>query len=59
MGPQAEDYIQTVLTCEGDFYDPEFHEHLRDFSDKLESLLAEGLFIIFSLFLVKVLTIEH
>ena len=42
MGPQAEDYIQTVLTCEGDFYDPLFHERLEDFSSKLEQLILEG-----------------
>lgn len=42
MGPQAEDYIQTVLTCEGDFYDPQFHEQLQTFSTELERLLIEG-----------------
>ena len=29
MGPLEEDYIETVLTCEGDFYDPEFHTQLQ------------------------------
>ena len=42
MGPQ-EDYIETVLTCEGDYYDPEFHKGLVDFSQKLESLINAGM----------------
>ena len=42
MGPQAEDYIETVLTCEGDFYDPEFHDQLVAFSEKLGEILLEG-----------------
>ena len=41
MGPQ-EDYIETVLTCEGDFYDPEFHEQLHDFSRRLQELITSG-----------------
>ncbi len=41
MGPQ-EDYIETVVTCEGDFYDPEFHDRLQDFSNRLQDLIATG-----------------
>ena len=41
MGPQ-EDYIEMVLTCEGDFYDPNFHVHLEDFSNRLQDLIAGG-----------------
>ena len=43
MGSE-EDYIEAVLTCEGDFYDPEFHTQLEDFSRQLKQLLAEGMF---------------
>lgn len=39
-----EDYIETVLTCEGDFYDPEFHTHLEAFSKELQQLIADGRF---------------
>ena len=41
MGPQ-EDYIETVLTCEGDFYDPEFHQQLHNFSKRLQELITSG-----------------
>lgn len=41
MGPQ-EDYIETILTCKGDYYDPEFHVHLENFSQKLEQLIVDG-----------------
>lgn len=41
MGPQ-EDYIETVLTCEGDFYDPEFHQQLDRFSKRLQELITSG-----------------
>ncbi|KAK2154522.1 hypothetical protein LSH36_266g01008 [Paralvinella palmiformis] len=41
MGPQ-EEYIETVVTCEGDYYDPEFHTHLQNLSKRLQSLLTEG-----------------
>ena len=41
MGPQ-EDYIETVLTCEGDYYDPDFHNQLQDFSQRLQDLLVTG-----------------
>ena len=41
MGPQ-EDYIEMVLTCEGDFYDPNFHVHLEDFSNRLQDLITGG-----------------
>ena len=40
MGPVEEDYIETVLTCEGDFYDPEFHTQLQSFSDRLQNLIT-------------------
>ena len=44
MGPLEEDYIETVLTCEGDFYDPEFHTQLQDFSNRLQNLITtEGM----------------
>ena len=44
MGPLEEDYIETVLTCEGDFYDPEFHTQLQDFSNRLQDLITtEGM----------------
>lgn len=43
MGPQMEDYIETVVTCEGDFYDPEFHEQqLTDLKRKLQELIVSG-----------------
>jgi hypothetical protein len=41
MGPQ-EDYIETVLTCEGDYYDPEFPGQLEKFSERLRHLLLDG-----------------
>ena len=40
MGPQEQDYIETVLTCEGDYYDPEFHTQLEDFSSRLQDLIT-------------------
>ena len=46
MGPLDEDYIETVLTCEGDFYDPEFHTQLQDFSNRLQNLITtKGKFV--------------
>ena len=42
MGPQ-EDYIETVVTCEGDFYDPEFHAQLLDLKQRLQDLIVTGL----------------
>ena len=41
MGPQ-EEYIEMVLTCEGDYYDPNFHVHLEDFSKRLQNLIVTG-----------------
>ncbi|XP_046329267.2 nuclear receptor coactivator 6-like isoform X1 [Haliotis rufescens] len=38
MGPQ-EDYIETVLTCEGDFDDPQLHSRLEKFRRSLKDLL--------------------
>lgn len=40
MGPQ-EDYIETVVTCEGDFHDPQLQDRLRRFQQRLENLLIE------------------
>ncbi|XP_076440766.1 uncharacterized protein LOC143280106 [Babylonia areolata] len=40
MGPQ-EDYIETVVTCEGDFHDPQLQDRLQHFQQRLESLLLE------------------
>ncbi|KAL8622447.1 hypothetical protein ACOMHN_034112 [Nucella lapillus] len=40
MGPQ-EDYIETVVTCEGDFHDPQLKDRLRHFQQRLENLLLE------------------
>ncbi|KAK7100210.1 streptococcal hemagglutinin-like [Littorina saxatilis] len=40
MGPQ-EDYIETVVTCEGDFHDPQLQDRLQRFQRRLESLLLE------------------
>lgn len=45
MGPQ-EEYIETVVTCEGDYYDPEFHTHLQNLSKRLQSLLTEGVYVV-------------
>lgn len=45
MGPQSEDYIETVLTCEGNFYDPNFHIQLENFSKKLEDLIVKGMLL--------------
>ncbi|ESO88113.1 hypothetical protein LOTGIDRAFT_234686 [Lottia gigantea] len=39
MGPQ-EDYIETVVTCEGDFHDPELHRRLEEFRLHLKELLS-------------------
>ncbi|XP_050402981.2 uncharacterized protein LOC126819159 isoform X1 [Patella vulgata] len=39
MGPQ-EDYIETVVTCEGDFHDPELHSRLEQFRLNLKELLS-------------------
>ena len=41
MGPQ-EDYIEAVVTCEGDFHDPKLQDRLQRFQQRLESLLLEG-----------------
>lgn len=40
MGPQ-EDYIETVVTCEGDFHDPQLQERLQRFQQRLERLLLQ------------------
>lgn len=47
MGPQ-EDYIEAVVTCEGDFHDPHLQDRLRRFQQRLESLLLQGVFIKFA-----------
>ena len=41
MGPQGQ-YVDTVLTCQGNFFDPEFHHHLREFRAKLQELIVES-----------------
>ena len=41
MGPQ-EDYIEAVVTCEGDYHDPCLQDRLRSFQERLESLLLDG-----------------
>nr|KAG5697412.1 hypothetical protein BaRGS_008838 [Batillaria attramentaria] len=38
MGPQ-EDYIETVVTCEGDFHDPQLPRRLECFRQQLKDLL--------------------
>ncbi|XP_041357047.1 uncharacterized protein LOC121374149 [Gigantopelta aegis] len=38
MGPQ-EDYIETVVTCEGDYHDPELHSRIETFRKELKDLL--------------------
>ena len=35
-------YIEMILTCKGDYYDPDFHSSLNDFSLKLKHLIAKG-----------------
>lgn len=40
MGP--DDYIETVLTCKGDYYDPEFPRQLERFSESLRQLIQTG-----------------
>ncbi|XP_076462296.1 uncharacterized protein LOC143294734 [Babylonia areolata] len=40
MGPQ-EDYIETVVTCEGNYDDPGLQDRLRIFTEKLENLLLK------------------
>lgn len=41
MGPQ-EDYIETVVTCEGDFHDPQLPHRLECFRQRLKDLLITG-----------------
>lgn len=43
MGPQ-EDYIETVVTCEGDFHDPQLPHRLEFFRRQLKDLLLAGMF---------------
>ncbi|XP_074643659.1 uncharacterized protein LOC141900589 isoform X2 [Tubulanus polymorphus] len=40
MGP-PDDYIETVLTCEGDYYDPDFPSRLEAFKQNLQGLLLK------------------
>ena len=51
MGPQLQ-YLETVLTCKGNFYAPDFKTHLDDFKCRLQQLIAKGYrlfkFILFS-----------
>lgn len=35
-------YIETVLTCEGNFYAPDFSNQLSMFCKKFESLITNG-----------------
>jgi len=41
MGPQSQ-YLETVLTCEGDFYSPDFHRQLSVFRERLHQLIFLG-----------------
>lgn len=41
MGPQLQ-YLETVLTCEGNFYAPDFCNHLDLLKKKLQQLIAKG-----------------
>ena len=41
MGPQ-EDYVETLVTCEGDFHDPLLYSHVLSFQNDLQHLLIQG-----------------
>lgn len=41
MGPKPE-YIETVITCEGDYYSPDFQQQFACFSERLSNLLISG-----------------
>ena len=45
MGRPSE-YLETVLTCEGDYYSPSFTQHLDSFRQKLEQLITDGNYFI-------------
>ena len=42
MGPQLE-YLETILTCKGNFYAPDFSSHLDDLKCRLQELVFSGL----------------
>jgi len=39
MGSEALEYIETVLTCKGNYYAPDFCRQLAEFKSKLQRLL--------------------
>lgn len=41
MGPQLQ-YLETVLTCTGNYYAPDLHNHVDDLKKKLQQLIADG-----------------
>lgn len=40
MGPQLQ-YLETVLTCTGNYYAPDLHNHVDDLKKKLQQLIAD------------------
>ena len=42
MGKE-DDVVEAVLTCEGDFHDPELQNQIERFRHKLKDLLLTGL----------------
>ena len=51
MSPRQE-YIETVITCEGDYYSPDFQNQLTCFRERLSSLIIPGMKIKFNNILV-------
>jgi len=41
MGPRSQ-YLETVLTCMGDYYSPDFHRQLSLFREQLQQLIFDG-----------------
>ena len=41
MGPRSQ-YLETVLTCVGDYYSPDFHRQLSEFREQLQQLIFAG-----------------
>lgn len=39
---QEEDVVEAVLTCEGDFHDPELNSRIERFRHRLKDLLLTG-----------------
>ena len=39
----SDEYIEMILTCKGDYYDPTFHSNLDNFSTQLQELITKGL----------------